>query len=130
LRRFGIDREHGLLYAVWRCDWEVCNGGFHQFFENNAGILAPEAVDGFIAIGLPRLAELVIQAMAKLIVPYGRDRSARWAALAALPKGAFGDLNKQYYELRCIEGGSFETAIERFARTVAGRTPNNPTPAA
>jgi hypothetical protein len=40
-----------LLSAHW-CYSEVCNGGFHQFFYNPTGVLAPEAVTGFRAIGM------------------------------------------------------------------------------
>src|SRR5215204_4513255 len=40
------------LYAAHWCQSEVCNGGFHQFFYNTTGILAPESLNGFEAIGL------------------------------------------------------------------------------
>ena len=46
-----VSREAGLLFAAYFCQTEVCNGGFHQFFFNSTGVLAPEAVDGFTAIG-------------------------------------------------------------------------------
>jgi uncharacterized protein DUF4375 len=114
-----VPREHGLLYAVWRCDWEICNGGFRQFFDNSAGVLAPEAVEGFIAVGQPRLADLVTQAMAKLPVHYDRTSSARWAVLDLLPSGAFDDLDNAYYQLREIDGGGFDLAIEQFAKKAA-----------
>ena len=111
-----IPRHHGLLYAVWRCDEEVCNGGFHQFFDNNAGMLTDEAIDGFIAIGLPQLANLVVQAKTKLSASDTRDFVARWAALEDLPKDSFAELDHKYYELRPVEGGGFEAAIEKFAK--------------
>jgi hypothetical protein len=39
------------LYAAhWRQS-EVINGGFYQFFHNSTGILAPESLEGFRAIG-------------------------------------------------------------------------------
>ena len=110
-----IPRHHGLLYAVWRCDAEVCNGGFHQFFDNNAGMLTEEAIEGFIAIDLPQLANLVVQAKAKLSAADLRDFKTRSAALQRLPKGAFRALDRQYYELRPVEGGGFEKAVEKFA---------------
>ncbi len=112
-------REVGLLCAVWLCDAEVCNGGFHQFFNNTAGTLAPEAVEGFMAINQPRLAALVTQAMEKLSCPDVRDFRARWAALERLPKDPFRELDDQYYELRAIDGGGFEYAIEQYARKAA-----------
>ena len=111
-----IPRHHGLLYAVWRCDAEVCNGGFQQFFDNNAGMLTEEAIEGFIAIDLPQLASLVVQAKAKLSAADLRDFKVRWAALKRLPKDAFRALDRQYYELRPVESGGFETTIEQFAK--------------
>jgi Domain of unknown function (DUF4375) len=111
-----VPRHQGLLYAVWRCDSEVCNGGFHQFFDNNAGLLTDEAIEGFIAIGLPQLANLVVQAKAKLSASDTRDFGARWAALKDLSDDSFDELDQRYYELRPVEGGGFEAAIEKFAK--------------
>jgi uncharacterized protein DUF4375 len=51
-----VRREVGLLYATAFCQVEVCNGGLSQFFGNSTGVLAPEAVEGFIAIGQPQTA--------------------------------------------------------------------------
>ncbi|MFM9848406.1 MAG: DUF4375 domain-containing protein [Hyphomicrobiaceae bacterium] len=51
-----------LLTCTW-CHSEVCNGGFHQFFGNSTGVLAPEAAIGFEAIGLPKAAVAVSGAM-------------------------------------------------------------------
>src|SRR5712691_6959873 len=65
-----VRREVGLLYATAFCQFEVCNGGFSQFFGNSTGVLAPEAVEGFIAIGQPQIADIVRRAMAKLGRPY------------------------------------------------------------
>ena len=111
-----VRRESGLLYAVWRCDYEVCNGGFHQFFNNNAGMLTPEAIEGYAAIGQRQLAELVTRAQVTLSSPDIRDFRARWAALKRLPEDPFRELDDKYYELRDIDGGGFEQAIEKYAR--------------
>ena len=55
LRQFGKVPVHlGLLLAAHWCRSEVFNGGFHQFFSNPTGVLAPEAVSGFKAIGLTK----------------------------------------------------------------------------
>src|SRR5262245_22080262 len=74
----------GHLIAVWWCDSEVCNGGFHQFFSNSTGILAPEAAAGFRAIGLNDCAEIVEQAIEMFGEPYPRTRADREAVLATL----------------------------------------------
>src|SRR5271170_2757632 len=83
-----VPLELGILYAAHFCQSEVCNGGFTQFFWNSTGVLAPEAVQGFIAIGQPKVATVVEKAMSMLGSPYLRDRSARWAALGGLQSPA------------------------------------------
>jgi hypothetical protein len=72
-----------LLYAAHFCQSEVHNGGFLQFFWNNTGVLAPEAMEGYSLIGMPTLASLVKEAAATLGTPYPRDRDDRWDALLA-----------------------------------------------
>jgi hypothetical protein len=79
-----VPRSVGLLYAAHFCQSEVCNGDFTQFFWNSAGVLAPEAVDGFIVIGQPHVADVLQRAMNMLGSPFRRDRAARWSALDAL----------------------------------------------
>lgn len=81
-----VPRAVGLLYATAFCQVEVCNGGLHQFFGNSTGILAPEAVEGFMAIGQPGIAEIVSKAMAMFPSPYPRDWRTRIAALDRYPR--------------------------------------------
>ena len=88
------------LFAVWWCDSEVCNGGFHQFFSNSTGVLAPEAAEGFRAIALNECAELVEAAIKMFDEPYPRDQEARLAVLERLKRP--GDKRKEwdpFYEL-------------------------------
>jgi hypothetical protein len=59
------------------CQSEVCNGGFHQFFHNSTGLLAPEAVDGFEAIGARELGSTTGEAMRYFGLPFPRDRHVR-----------------------------------------------------
>lgn len=110
-----VRREVGLLYATAFCQVEVCNGGFSQFFGNSTGVLAPEAVEGFIAIGQPQIADIVRQAMAKLGQPYPRDRRTREDALELLPKDSFDELEKRFCALTHTEGGGISPASERYA---------------
>lgn len=113
------------LLAVWWCDAEVCNGGFHQFFSNFTGVLAPEAAQGFRAVGLAECADLLENAMVKFGEPYPRDRAARRAALEALKRPGqkrsewdpFGELDKRYYAARDRLG--FERTIDDYARRSA-----------
>ena len=79
----GAPRTAVLLYAAHFCQSEVHNGGFLQFFWNNTGVLAPEAIEGYEAIGMPTLASLVMEAASLLGSSYPRDRDDRWDAMLA-----------------------------------------------
>ncbi len=67
----------GHLYAGGWCQAEVCNGGFYQFFWNTTGLLAPEAVEAFRAMGLIDWAETLAEAMEFFGHPYPRERAER-----------------------------------------------------
>jgi hypothetical protein len=72
------------LLAVWYCNHEIMNGGFNQFFSNSTGVLAPEALTGYRAIGLPECAQVVATAIARFGQRYPRSRKAREAAMQPL----------------------------------------------
>src|SRR4051794_27697626 len=67
-----LPREVGHLFAAHWCMSEVCNGGFHQFFGNSTGVLAPEAVEGIRAMGLTVWADILAAAMQLFGTPYPR----------------------------------------------------------
>lgn len=139
-----VPRPVGLLYAAHFCQSEVCNGGFTQFFWNSTGVLAPEAIEGFNAIGQVQVAAIVAQAVSLLGVPYPRNRADRWRALErladptadeSLPPSdqetfkqveAFRPIEDQFYSLISNERGGFETAADDYADGVhlASRDPH------
>jgi len=110
-----VPRQAALLYAAHFCQSEVCNGGFEQFFFNSTGVLAPEAAQGFRALGQNKTADLVENAMLPFGSQYLRDREKRQAILASLPPKAFNSLNQQFFALIETEGGGFEVAANRYA---------------
>ena len=114
-----VSRGAGLLFAAHFCQSEVCNGGFHQFFFNSTGVLAPEAVDGFTAIEQVQVADLLRQAMALLGSPYTREREARQATIDLLPPGRFDELDGKFFALLRSEAGGFEVAADRYAAGIA-----------
>jgi hypothetical protein len=81
------------LLTVWRCDCEICNGGLNQLFFNSTGILAPEAVEGFRAIGLDECSCCIDSAMRQFGELYPRDREARMLLLAVLNAPARSEPN-------------------------------------
>jgi len=115
----------GHLWAASWCHSEVVSGGFGRFFSSPKGMLAPEAVEGFRAIGLPDAADLVQQAMDIFPKPYPRKWDRRSELLDeklehARGSGLFEKLDRRFVELMSPESGDsgdrFEKAANRYAR--------------
>jgi hypothetical protein len=86
LRTFaGVPEPAGHLLALHWCQSEVCNGGLHQFFTNPTGVLAPEAAQGFRAINMSAIAEILERAMAIFGTPYPRAEEMRHQLLSRIP---------------------------------------------
>jgi Domain of unknown function (DUF4375) len=77
----GVPHPLLVLYAAHFCLSEVHNGGFLQLFWNSTGVLLPEAVDGYKALGMPKLAGTFSSAATCLGSSYPRNREDRWDAL-------------------------------------------------
>ena len=104
----------GLMFAAHFCQSEVCNGGFHQFFWNSTGVLAPEAIEGFRRIGQHEVAEVVETAMGLLGASYLRDRAERQERLSRVPKTALDSLDEKFFSLIGCEAGGFQKAADHF----------------
>lgn len=115
----------GHLFAAHWCQSEVCNGGFRQFFSNRTGVLAPEAVIGFRAIGLEDWATVLNEAMQFFGEPYPRDRGLRSAKLAEVPIGDRGEGNPfrpfddRFYSSLRDEPKRFDKAADEYAQSLA-----------
>jgi hypothetical protein len=113
------------LFAIWWCDAEVCNGGFDQFFSNSTGVLAPEAAEGFRAVGLLECADVVKAAIERFAEPYPRDGAARKAALKAMRLPGekrrqwdpFNELDARYYEAK--NRSAFLERLDEYAVQIA-----------
>jgi hypothetical protein len=111
----------GHLFAAHWCQSEVCNGGLHQFFSNSTGVLAPEALAGFHAIGLTDWAGILAEAMLFFGEPYPRERADRHEALALL-RGQrreewdpFCALNDRFFSWLHAEANRWERAADQYA---------------
>jgi len=112
----------GLLFAAHCCMAEICNGGFFQLYTNSTGYMAPEAVEGFIALGKPLTANCIAESLKLLPQPYIRDWQLRVRAIEALceckpPKlkpNTFTKLEDQFLELFDEENGSYEEAADGY----------------
>jgi Domain of unknown function (DUF4375) len=111
-----------LLFASYWTYAEVCNGGFSQFFHNSTGIVAPEALRGFRAIGQVGVANVVERAMSYFGRIYPRDRaerqrlmSVRTGTMEYCLDPALSSLDDEFFALIEDEAGGFEAAADRFA---------------
>jgi hypothetical protein len=112
------------LFAAHWTQSEVLNGGLGQFFSNSTGVLAPEAVVAFRALGMPRAAAVLERAMAFFDFPYPRDRAQREDALEAAFDASddddfdpFQDVDGPFSELLETENGGFDAAADKYAAT-------------
>ncbi len=110
-----------VLFAVHWCQSEICNGGFHQFYWNPTGVLAPEAAEAFQKLEMPQAAELISQSISWFESPFPRDRTARQVALDAHAKAnpktpdPFEALNDPFFDALESEAGGFEAAANAYA---------------
>ena len=92
--------EREIVDLVDALEGEVNNGGFHQFFYNNAGGNTMETIRGLEAIGAVKVADILKRAAA--MFPGGmppKDRFARQGVLLATFPDArsFEVLNDEFY---------------------------------
>jgi hypothetical protein len=117
--------EVGHLFAAHWCQSEVRNGGLHQFFSNSTGVLAPEALEGFRAIGLIEWADILAEAMQFFSTPYPREQTDR-RGLLARKRGRrreewdpFYLLDARFYDWLHSEPNRWERAADAYAATLA-----------
>lgn len=118
-----------LLATHWTHE-ALCNGGYEQYFFNSAGVIAPEAVAGFRALGLDALASITAEAAKLLGAPYPRDSNERIARRNELGRqlhleghgtGPLDNLTERFFEALQSSGGDdvFVQAADRYARRFA-----------
>ena len=121
-----VPESVALLFAAhWTCE-EICNGGFSQFFHNSTGIVAPEALRAFRAIGQVGVANVLERAMSHFGRIYPRDRaerqrlmSVRTGTMDYCVDPALSALDDEFFALIEDEAGGFQTAANRFAAALS-----------
>lgn len=137
-----VPRSSVLLFCAHMALSEIHNGGVLQLLWNETGVLVPEAIEGYSAMGMPELAALLKEATLPLETPYPRSREDRWDALlaasglnneemegifknadnfylgfvAATSKLRFGELDHLFLEAAKTENGGFQVAATEYAR--------------
>ncbi|MCW1885445.1 DMP19 family protein [Luteolibacter flavescens] len=122
LRQYAEAPERArLLFAAHWAQSEFMNGGLGQFFSNPTGVLAPEAVEAFRAMGMRHCADLLAEAMAFFGDPYPRDRQTREAILERYLEEQGGDAIPLLEQENAMavhieeEAGGFDDAADRYA---------------
>ena len=110
-----VGRPRALLCAAFLTYGEVCNGGFEQLFSNSSGMLVPEAIECFRALGMPICADVIDQAASLLGKPFPRERGQRQDKLNGLYRAQLDELAKTFYRHMDIENGGWETAADKYA---------------
>lgn len=115
-------RAAQVLFAAHWCESEVSNGGLAQLFDNSTGVLAPEAVTAFRAIGMPKAAAALERAMSVFGPEYPRERDVRQAVLVAAREPGertaqrlFEEHDAAFYNHLEIENGGFQSAADAYA---------------
>jgi clan AA aspartic protease len=118
-----VEPAIGHLFAGHWCQCEVCNGGFHQFFSNSTGVLAPEARAAFKIMGLEEWSKILHEAMKFFGDPYIRERADRQKLLAAVAREGckrqewdpFRHLDDQFYHWLHAEPDRWVRAADTYA---------------
>ena len=108
-----IEEERN-LFCAWWCQAEVLNGGLEQFFLNDTGVLAPEAVQAFYALNAPKLAQSLEKSMSIFGSEYPRNKELRQSVLTSVlasctdPEQLFDALDEEFCNLLYEENGGLE----------------------
>lgn len=114
------------LFAAHWCQSEVRNGGFHQFFGNSTGVLAPEAIAAYYTLGMPKVASVVETATNWFGTDYPRKREVRDEMLGVYENkhpnawNPFEQLDDQFFALIDSENGGFTEAADAYAEAHGG----------
>lgn len=96
LQLFSRPQRH--VWAVCWYEAEVFNGGHVQFFTNSTGIVWRDALQGYLAAGIPEAAALIEESVRRLGATPASDREVRDEQFDAL-EDDLCDLNDAYFAL-------------------------------
>lgn len=90
--------KQGHFYAIWWTISEVRNGGFHQYFANPTGIVAPVALQGLRLLGESRTTAALAEASRLFEGGPIANQSHRLKVLRSLPKHAFEEQDNAFWD--------------------------------
>jgi hypothetical protein len=128
-----------LLWATSYGTSDIYNGGFHQFFSNWTGIVAPEMTEWCMRAGFEKTADIIREAIGVFGADFPRSQTARRDFLDAFParnRGGrdrsheterkdwdpFYEMDDRFYvSLRWgLDRHAFDDAADRWLREICG----------
>jgi hypothetical protein len=119
-----IPRKAVHLFCVHWAHLEIHNGGFWQYYHNSTCTSFPEAIQGFEAIGMPQVAQLIIDAARQVGDPFPFDETPRREIVGGpSDRMDFGALDAAFYDLADTEQlfrkkPKFVAFADRYAETM------------
>jgi hypothetical protein len=119
-------RDVQLLWATSYGKADIDNGGFHQFFSNNTGIMAPEVQECLERMDLHATADVVKNAMLVFGQPFPRARAQRLQFLDRFQGNRREDwnpfhvLDDPFYASFKGRNRSFEERADKWLREQCG----------
>jgi hypothetical protein len=117
-----VTEKQKVLFCAHWAQSEIMNGGLGQFFSNPTGVLAPEAVEAFSILGMPKCANAIRNAMIFFGENYPRERRIREDKFEAFYR-AFGKDAiplREYEDIVAVEieeeNRGFWEAADEFAK--------------
>ncbi len=124
--RSDCPRDIQLLEATSYGKADIDNGGFHQFFSNGTGVVAPEMIEWFERAGLTETASIVKEATAVFGKVFPRSQKLRRKFLASFHGETRADwdpflkLDARFYASLPYNKEVFDAAADRWLREVCG----------
>ncbi len=124
--RSDCPRDIQLLEATSYGKADIDNGGFHQFFSNGTGVVAPEMIEWFERAGLAESASIVREATAVFGKVFPRSQKLRRKFLASFDGETRADwdpffkLDDRFYASLPYDKHVFDAAADRWLREVCG----------
>jgi hypothetical protein len=92
-----------VFLLIWELESEVNNGGFHQYFYNSSGALAPNVVSALKSLGAEATADIAqraLNAVGNAITSWSNDadRQASVNRLSSEARQILETLDQEYYK--------------------------------
>lgn len=116
-----VSTPEQIAFAGYWLQAEVLNGGLTQFFSNDTGVLAPEAVEACRTAGLPKLAARIEEAMKWFGQSYPKEGNKREARLEKEGRDPFEAMDDEVTNLIYEENSGLEQAVIRYIESLSGR---------